>query len=173
MCIKQIGHRNQTHLGKISKLSWLLIWLTKSVQTCFYRFFRCSSYSASTSWYSSVFLFFFSSVQLVQRQKHSCKVHRTLKLNTVRPWHVVSGKVMTSWWGRQISNYTKSKFNISKKSHLTNHKRYFHNPCIILKIFHYVTFHSQTKLEVDYFTKSISHEPQKIFAQCLHHLKYL
>ena len=59
-----------------------------------------------------------------------------------------------SWWGHQISNYTKSKFNIKNKSYLMNHKRHFHNHYTIFKIFHYVTFHSQTWPQSDLFFRS-------------------
>ena len=36
------------------------------------------------------------------------------------------------------------EFNITKKSYLMNHNRYFNNISIILTIFNYVTFRSQT-----------------------------
>ena len=64
-----------------------------------------------------------------------------------------------------------------------NHKRYFYNPYIILKIFHDVTFRAQTwpqydlsfrsKPEVEYFKKSYLMNHKDIFSQSLHHLKDL
>ena len=36
------------------------------------------------------------------------------------------------------------KLNISKNAYLINYIRYLHNIYIILKIYHYITFHTQT-----------------------------
>ena len=57
-----------------------------------------------------------------------------------------------------------------------NHKIYFYNPYIILKIFISCTDEYDSlpsKPEVEYLKKFISHEPQKIYLQSLHHLKDL
>ena len=82
-------------------------------------FIRCSGISPKTYCYCSPFfllLLLLLRIDCLQKKTHTCKLHMNLKLGMYLTW------VVTSWWGHQISNYDKLKFNI-KKNHISTTTR--------------------------------------------------